>query len=157
MKRIWNIPNFPVYSLVTKQGDSFNMNICTYVMCVSMHPKQFAVAIYHPSQTYKNMVQSEEAVLQLLHPTQFNLVRLLGKTSGNIHPKCNHKTLQKHLGNWQDFPVLKYASGYVLLHKKNITPGNDHDLFLFDAKKTKSIQEEYLCTKLLGEKKIISI
>lgn len=157
MKRFWNIPDFPVYSLVTKQGDAFNMNICTYVMSVSMHPKQFAVAIYHPSQTYRNILQSEEAVLQLLHPTQAKLVKLLGKTSGKSAPKCLHGSLRKLLVTWQEFPVLEHASGYVLLSKKNMIPGNDHDLFLFDAIKTKALHEEYLSTRILGEQKIIRI
>ena len=157
MKRFWNIPNFPVYSLVTKQGDSFNMNICTYVMSVSMHPKQFAVAIYHPSQSYRNIIESEEAVLQLLHPTQAKLVNILGKSSGKSKPKCTHASLRKLLVTWQGFPVLENASGFVLLAKKNMIPGNDHDLFLFDSIKTKTLKEEYLSTRILGEQKIIRI
>ena len=157
MKRPWNLASLPVFSLVTPQGASFNMNICTYVSAVSMQPKQYMVALYHPSQSYRNMLQSNEAVLQLLHLSQAGLVQVLGKTSGAATPKCEVPRIKKHLHLWKNFPVLKDASAVLHLKKKEVHPCNDHSLFLFDVLAYRSLNASYLDTKLLGDKKIIRI
>ncbi len=76
MKRPWNIPNLPVYSVATydKNGE-VNMNIATYVTAVSMQPKKIAVALYLGTKSFDNMLLDEEIVLQLLHRSQYNLVK----------------------------------------------------------------------------------
>ncbi len=40
-KRPWNLIDVPVYSLVTRNGDETNMNLCTYVTAIAK-PKRRA-------------------------------------------------------------------------------------------------------------------
>ena len=83
MKRPWNRPSYPVWSLATLDNDGqANMNICTYVTAVSMKPKQFCIAVYHGTKTYENVKNGSPLVLQLLSEDHADVVRLLGKNSG---------------------------------------------------------------------------
>ncbi|HCN37941.1 MAG TPA: hypothetical protein DIS94_09550 [Bacteroidetes bacterium] len=90
-KKVWNIPDLPVYSLATYDRKSkVNMNICTYVTAISLKPKLYAVAVYEKTKTLKNIKNSDICVLQLLSKSQFNLIKKLGQTSGINFDKENY-------------------------------------------------------------------
>ena len=56
MKRPWNRINPNVYSLMTScEEPHYNMNICTYVSVVNMHPKIYLISIDKSTLTYKNL------------------------------------------------------------------------------------------------------
>jgi len=67
MQRPWNKANEVIYSLVTKDQDkNQNMNICTYVVPISMKPKKYMIALDPTTKTYQNFLHSDHAVLQIL-------------------------------------------------------------------------------------------
>jgi flavin reductase (DIM6/NTAB) family NADH-FMN oxidoreductase RutF len=158
MKRPWNIPNLPVYSVATyDENDEVNMNIATYVSAVSMQPKKIAVAIYKGTKSFENMLKNEEVVLQLLHASQFNLVKKLGQTSGFELNKFNYLNKKDLLEIWLKKPVLKNVSSRLLMKKMSCQETGDHWLYVFDVVKTKTFNQDYLDTFTLSEKKIIRI
>ncbi len=156
MKKAWNIPNLPVYSLATYNHHGVvNMNICTYVSAISMKPKLYAVAVYYDTKTLENIEQNEFVVLQLLHQSQFSLVNKLGKSSGKTYNKYNYLFKKNALINWEELDVLKDCSALVLLKKIEAIQTGDHKLFIFEAQKSKVFNDDYLLLNTLREKKII--
>lgn len=157
MKRPWNLPNLPVYSLATYAGEQVNFNICTYVSAVSMQPKLYAVAVYNNTQTLINLQRADWAVLHLLHANQYNLVNYLGKKSGLTFNKQAWLSRKKLLDTWQNLQVLQGAAAYVFLKKVNVMPSGDHQLFLFEVLKYQSVSNDVLTTQELSAKNIIRI
>jgi len=155
MRRPWNIPNSPVYSLATIGAGAGNMNICTYVIPISMQPKLYAIAIYNETKSLENMLQTETAVLQLLQDSQFSLVNHLGKKSGFQYDKAGFLQKKDLLMDWNGFPVLRDVSALVLLKKLSHQQTGDHVLFTFEAIRFQSFNENFLSVELLREKKII--
>jgi len=133
------------------------MNTCTYVTGISMQPKLFAIAIYNNTRTLDNMLRTETAVLQWLHPQQYALVRYLGKKSGRNFDKHTYLHKKQLLTEWQGMPVLKEAAALVLLRKINHQPTGDHVLFTFEALRYKTFTPDVLTTAVLREKNIISV
>ncbi|MCX6293012.1 MAG: flavin reductase, partial [Sphingobacteriales bacterium] len=82
-KKPWNRVDLPVYSISSKGAEFDNMNIITYATAVSMKPKRFICAVYKNTKTLENVRLNGQFVLQILSNTQYALVRLLGKQSGN--------------------------------------------------------------------------
>ena len=156
MKRPWNIPDLPVYSLAT-YGQRVNMNICTYVTAISMKPKLYAIGIYQNTQTLENMYERDLAVLQLLNRDHYPFVKILGKKSGKAFDK--QKWLKKNnlLEEWHGFKVLKGATARLLLQKLSFHTTGDHVLFVFKVLKFNAFDNQPLTTSVLGEKNIISI
>ena len=158
MKKPWNLPDLPVYSLATYAEGGFNMNICTYVSAVSMKPKRFMVAVYEGTKSLENMLVSEYAVLQLLHASQGPLVRPLGKKSALHYDKQSYLHKKNALAEWENYTVLKDASAWMLLRKLDSMPAGDHRMFLCDVVKHRvNIPEPLLTLDALREQKIISI
>ncbi len=157
MKRPWNLINLPIYSLATYRGQEVNMNICTYVSAISMRPKKYAVAVYENTKTLSNILDAEMAVLQLLRPNQFALVKLLGNKSGKIFGKHHYLQKQGLLEKWEGCEVLKNVSARILLQKNFHTKTGDHSLFVFDVLKYKTYSEDCLTLDILREKKLIRI
>jgi flavin reductase (DIM6/NTAB) family NADH-FMN oxidoreductase RutF len=155
MKRPWNLTNLPVYSLVTSSGDAFNMNVCTYVVPVSMVPKMYMVALDYNSLSYENMEKSDYAVLQLLGDEDYSVVRTLGKKSGRNTDKMAYLERRNILSEWHGFPVINNCSAFMLLKKIRRMEGGDHELFLFQVEKFQSCHPDFLSEKTLREKKII--
>lgn len=131
------------------------MNICTYVSAISMEPKIYAIAIYKNTKSLENMLQSEQAVLQFLHPEQFKLVKNLGQRSGNSFNKHNYLIKNNLLEKWNDYDVLKGVSARILLEKIDWKETGDHILFTFNALKYKTYHSEVLSSEILRSKKII--
>lgn len=144
MKRPWNIVNQPVYSLATYSENSFNMNICTYVTAVSMKPKLYAIAIYAGTKTLHNVINTDYAVLQLLSASQLNLVKPLGKKSGNNYNKVAYLNKKKLLTTWDNHAVLKDSAALIHLQKLSSINTGDHTTFLFKASKYKVWQDEHI-------------
>jgi flavin reductase (DIM6/NTAB) family NADH-FMN oxidoreductase RutF len=160
MKKAWNIPSLPVYSLVTKGNTGYNMNICTYVSAVSMIPKRYCVGVYKGTMSLENAQSNQEFVLQLLHRDQFRLVRILGQKSGLKFDKIAYLNSKKKLETWDEFPVLKDAMSYIRLKVIENLDAGDHIVFLCDVLKTKTIndcREVVLTTGILSNKKIIRV
>ena len=155
MKRPWNIPDMPVYSLATYDNHILNMNICTYVTAVSMKPKLYGVAVYHDTKTLENVQDSEYAILQLLHPSQYSLVNVLGKKSGKNYNKQAYLSKKGLLEVWNGYEILKNISACLLLKKINSQPTGDHVLYVWEVEKYATFSTETLTTSLLSEKKII--
>ncbi len=155
-KRPWNRIDTPVYSLVTKNNEQCNMNICTYVTAVSMQPKRFMVAVYHNTQSLLNMQNADECVLQYLSAEQYIIVNALGKKSGATYNKINYLRKKNMLTQWNGFEVLENAVAWIHLKKINVTPAGDHDMYLYDMLAYKSNNEMPILTlQMLIDKKII--
>lgn len=133
------------------------MNTCTYVTAISMQPKLFAIAIYNNTKTLENVLQTDIAILQYLHPSQHGLVKLLGKKSAKLIDKQAYLQKKELLTNWHDYQVLKGCTALVLLQKIDHQQTGDHVLFTFEALKFKSYDADVLTTSILREKKIISV
>lgn len=157
MKRPWNLPNIPVYSLATYQGDEVNMNICTYVSAVSMTPKRYMVAVYHQTKSLENIRGSKIAVLQILGQQHISLVNVLGKKSGLRYDKQNYLTNKKYLELWHERAVLKNCAGLIELEKLWTKDAGDHTVFLFDVKRFQTNHDEVLMLDDMRKKKLIRI
>ena len=147
MKRPWNIIDSTVYSLATYQNERVNMNICTYVSVISLKPKIYAIAIDQQTQTYLNLKNGCDIVLQVLNTSNIKLVRSLGKKSGKAFDKNKYLNSSEYLTSWNNFKVINNANAYLELTLKDIYKDfGDHDLFLFDIKKFKTNSEDNILT-----------
>ncbi len=140
-KKPWNRINSPVYSISSAQGSSYNMNICTYTTAVSMHPKQFIVAIYEDTKTLEFVKQSNRLVLQLLADSQYRLIPLLGQKSGKKIDKIARLEKRGLITNWKGFKILKDALAVMELKIINSFSGGDHQLFLCNLVAYKNLNE----------------
>lgn len=120
-----------------------------------MKPKRYMVAVYENTQTLKNITGSKIVVLQLLHETQFNLVKKLGLTSGMLYNKENYLQKKKLLTTWENHKVLQNTAALLLLKKLWIKNAGDHHLVLFDVLKSKAFSKDYLMLNELRNRKII--
>lgn len=146
----------PVYSLATYREGKVNMNICTYVMPVSMKPKKYAIALTPDCLTYDNIEQSSLCMLQLLNVSQAPLVRPLGKKSGYATNKDRYLRNKGLLTTYKGFQVLSDCSALILLQfasKNDI--GGDHVLLYFDVLHAKTLSHEVLTFQHLISQRII--
>ncbi len=155
MKRPWNIIDTPVYSLATYHDDVVNMNICTYVTAISMHPKLYGVAVYQHTKTLQLLQASSTAVLQILHPDQISLVKPLGKKSGFNFDKALYLQKKGWTDTWNEYMILKGCAAYILLNKTSSVASGDHEFFIFEAIRYKTVSEEILQFQELIKQKII--
>jgi flavin reductase (DIM6/NTAB) family NADH-FMN oxidoreductase RutF len=160
MKRPWNRVDYAVWSLSTIDSNGiYNMNICTYVVPVSMNPKQFCVAIYQGTKTYENIFNSKKAVLQLLGEHQSDVVRNLGKTSGHDRNKVSIVNKKHPIITTQGLAVMNDSLAYCLIKFDQIVKtGGDHDVIIGNVVSYKNLNEgTVLTTQKLSELKIISV
>lgn len=157
-KKPWNRINSPVYSISSAQGTSYNMNICTYATAVSMHPKQFIVAIYEHTKTLELINQSDGMVLQLLAETQYRLIPLLGQKSGKKIDKLARLEKRGLTTDWRGYKILKDALAVMELKIINRYPAADHQLFLCEVAAYKNLNDgEALSLDTLRAKQLIRI
>ncbi len=157
MQKPWNLINVPIYSLATFEGGIVNMNICNYVSAVSMYPKKYMIAIDSDTKTYQNLMNNEVVVLQLLHSSQFNLIKKLGNESGKKVNKQTYLHKKELLENWEGFEVLKNISARLLLKKEFSQLTGDHTLFVFEVLKFKTYNSDCLTLNILRDKKLVRI
>ncbi len=166
MRKPWNLPSYPVYSLLTENRqnldfqvgifshNSMNMNIMTYVIPVSMNPKHYIIALYHDTQSLENWQSSRRGTLQILAPEQAVLVRVLGKKSWKTYDKMTY--LRK---KWLLTPDdhLIWIAWYIELEEIEKLPshGWDHELYLCRVVSSRSYHEEVLMTSKLIEDGVI--
>lgn len=155
MKRPWNLPNLPIYSLATYHNDSVNMNLCTYVSAVSMAPKRYMVAVYENTQSLNNIMTGKRAVLQLLGTENISLIRTLGFKSGLLYNKEKYLMRKNALEEWNGYKVLKSVAGLLELEKLWFKKAGDHTLFLFHVKNFRSKHANVLTLNDLREKNLI--
>jgi hypothetical protein len=159
MKKLWNIPDMPVWSISTcDSAGTPNMNICTYMTPVSMQPKKYVIAIYHNTQTYKNVKSSDFLLAQLLSEEQAPLIRRLGKKSTLSYPK-KMKTIIKNTGTDGLFSFLPLSIGYYILKKETpLINAGDHDIAIFSVEKIAYLNpsRKVLTLAYLKEKGIIA-
>ena len=155
MKRPWNIINPAVYSLATYDGDQVNMNICTYVTCISMQPKLYAIAVYNNTKTLENLLKTDIVILQFLNKRQYAIVNVLGKKSGLMIDKFDYLRKKNLLQKWNDYDVLHSISAVVLLNKISMQQTGDHVLCTFEVKKYQTFNSDVLTSSVLRDKKII--
>jgi flavin reductase (DIM6/NTAB) family NADH-FMN oxidoreductase RutF len=156
MRKPWNLPELPVYSLATSDEGVVNMNICTYVTAVSIDPKIMMVAVYEHTKTLENILASDTAVLQILHKDQAPLVRILGKKSGITYNKYLYLKKKDMLTEWKNFTVLKDVCAYMELEKISFLKTGDHFSYFFKVKNAVSRRQEVLTTQDLRNLSIIS-
>lgn len=157
-KKPWNRVDLPVYSISSKGAEFDNMNIITYATAVSMKPKRFICAVYKNTKTLENVRLNGTFVLQILSDTQYALVRLLGKQSGNKINKIEKLSKRNLLTQWKGFNVLKEALAVMEMKVIHETDGGDHVCFLCDVVAYKNLNDgKELTLNILSEKKIISI
>jgi flavin reductase (DIM6/NTAB) family NADH-FMN oxidoreductase RutF len=156
MKRPWNRVNLPVYSISSKHAEQENMHICTYVSSVSMSPKRMMVAIFNGTKTLELAEKEKHFVLQLLADNQYNLVKLLGQSSGKTINKIGRLEKRKLIGMWKNFKVLKEALAYMELKTINISSAGDHVVFVCDVISFyNNLPGEPLTLNLLRDKGIV--
>lgn len=160
MKRPWNRPDYAVWSLSTvDETGKYNMNICTYVIPVSMNPKKFCIAIYHGTKTYENIKQGNTALLQLLGEHQSDAIRNLGKSSGFNRDKVSIVNKKHPIIIKQGLAIMSDSLAYCLIkYDQIIKTGGDHDIIIGNVISYKNLNEgKILTTKKLAESKIISV
>ena len=157
-KKPWNRVNLPVYSISSKANGKSNMHIITYATAISMQPKRFVCGIYDGTKTLENVVASNEFVLQLLSATQYRLVDLLGKKSGNQIDKIARLAKRDELMEWNGYQVLKNCLAVMQMKVVSQFDGGDHDCFLCDVVAYKNLNAgETLSLDTLREHKMIRI
>jgi flavin reductase (DIM6/NTAB) family NADH-FMN oxidoreductase RutF len=136
MQRPWNKTPLPVYSLVTSsQENIYNMNICTYVVPISMHPKRYMIALDPTTKTYENFSKNTKALLQILSKDCRKYVKILGKSSGHNSDKCTK--LKKSLSYIGGVPVLRESVASLEVEKiqEILQDTWDHHIFIVEVKR----------------------
>ena len=157
-KKPWNRINLHVYSISSRFGEAFNMNICTYTSAVSMKPKQIMVAIYYDTKTLEIVNNSSKFVLQLLAAAQYRIVDLLGKKSGYNIDKIIRLEKRKMISIWNGYKILKDALALIELEVIDTMQAGDHKLFLCNVIDYKNLNEgEVLTLNVLRDHRLIRI
>jgi flavin reductase (DIM6/NTAB) family NADH-FMN oxidoreductase RutF len=159
MRRPWNLPCLPVYSLSTFQEDGGNMNICTYVTAISMQPKRYMVGVYKGTKTLENIRKQPRVLLQLLGEDQYRLVRLLGQQSGNKINKIgrlSEKASTIRFPDGVELFFLKDAVAFMSCAVLDYSDAGDHFAYLLEVSAYRNLRgAPVLTTCMLREKGII--
>ena len=114
------------------------------------------VALYHNTKTLENVSENPHFVLQLLSESQYNLIKLLGQTSGHSTDKLNKLKKRNLLTSWKNFAVLKEALAYIELKSINTMDGGDHTMHLCEVISFyNNLPGEPLTLNILRDKKLI--
>ena len=156
-RKVWNRVEWPVWSLSTLDEEGVaNMNICTYVVPVSLKPKAFLVALYAGTKTLENVQKSKSGYLQLLEAGQYPLVRRLGMTSGHDGPKIEYLIQRDMTMKVGGYEILRECLGYVELSFTALYEGGDHVLCYAEVCASKNLRKgEVLTTHVLKERGVI--
>jgi len=156
-RKPWNAVDEQVYSISSssKEGVS-NMNIATYVVPVTMSPKQYLIAVYRDTQTHSNIFKTKKPfLLQALSKDQIHLVRVLGKKSGKVYNKSKYIDEQP-TAIYKDKTYLLNSSFVLSCTPKEYITLGDHDLVIVEIDKiVMNSNTNYLTTKLLQDVNII--
>lgn len=154
MRKPWNRPELPVYSVASGGDDCPNMNICTYVSAVSMKPKRYMVAFYKGTRTLELVQKDPRFVLQLLHEEQYACVRLLGQQSGKTVQKLNR--LREPVSHYAGFSCMNRALAWIACEAIEWMDAGDHWMALCEVVSFKNLRGgAVLTTETLRQKGII--
>ena len=166
MRKPWNLPSYPVYSLITENSpsknpqigifleSSQNMNVMTYIIPVSLSPKHYIIALYHDTRSLENWQSTHKGVLQILGEQHSLLTRVLWKKSWKNYNKIGY--LQKKWILWLN-GMIEGIAWYIELTEieKLSSHGWDHDLYLCWIVSSKSFHQKVLMTDRLIQDNII--
>jgi len=158
MRRIWNRPAYPVWSVSTvNEAGQGNMNICTYVTPVSLQPKLMLVSLYHHTRTLANVQSTKRALLQLLTREQLTAVRTCGRQSGNDIDKIARLMTTHPIASYHDVSYFANCAGFMELNFVDfVAVGADHLLGVARVETAKNLTDgEILTTEYLKEQGII--
>lgn len=160
MRKIWNRPSLPVWSLVTRDvSGQANMNICTYVTAISMEPKLMMIAVYHNTKTLENLEArpTTPILLQLLSATLAPVVRTCGQQSGLKINKMQRLAKRYSLAEDTNLPYFTEGAGYLILQpQRGIAVSGDHVLYTCAVVKQVNLNDvPLLTTEVLRAEKII--
>ena len=157
MKRPWNRTNLNIYSLATYNKKDINMNICTYVSVVNMHPKLYMISIDYNTLTYQNLnKKNTSSILQCLSINNLNIVKNMGKKSGKNFDKLKYLSKNNLISNWKNYPVLKKTCFLIeLCNAKKVYEMQDHCMYVFQMKSFKNFDNKFLKFNDLINNKII--
>lgn len=148
MRKLWNRPNLPVWSLVSKDAEGHpNFNICTYVTSVSMEPKLMLVAIYKGTKSLENIRLSRHGLLQLLTKELAPAVRVCGQMSGHSMNKFARLQKRYTFAEHGGFQYFESAAGFMELEfVELIESEGDHVLALARVLVSKNLHEATILT-----------
>lgn len=148
MRKIWNRPDLPVWSLVTKdQTGQANFNICTYVTSVSMEPKLMMIALYKGTKTLATIKESRRGLLQLLTEDLAPAVRVCGQMSGHTIDKFARLKKRYSFGEWSGLPYFTNAAGYMELEFAELIENEgDHILGIARVVTAKNLHDKPILT-----------
>lgn len=148
MRKLWNRPALPVWSLVTKDDEhGANLNICTYVTSVSMEPKLMLLAVYKGTRTLENLKSNRTVLLQLLAEEQASVVRVAGQQSGLKMDKWSRLKKRFAVAGLAGLPYLSDSLGVMqleVIYEHEV--GGDHVLFTAKVVKVKNLREGNILT-----------
>ena len=127
MRKLWNRPPIAVWSLSTKNSSGqSNMNICTYVTATSLKPKLLTIAVYHGTQTHKNISVGSTVLLQLLTEELASIVRICGQQSGRTIDKLARLRKRYEIQQHNGLQYLAVCAGFselriVAMHEVGVT------------------------------------
>jgi flavin reductase (DIM6/NTAB) family NADH-FMN oxidoreductase RutF len=154
-KKPWNRVDQPVYSISSAAEGSANMNICTYATPVTLHPKNYVVAIYKNTRTLELVQRNPKFILQFLEKSQYRWVNLLGKKSGKETDKIS--LIRDEIFFLGPYPILSRALAYVILEVSHWIDAGDHFCAFCRVNNYKNLNNGTpLTTHFLRKKKIIS-
>lgn len=138
----------PVWSLSTQSAEGMgNLNICTYVTAVSMEPKLMQIAVYHNTQTHKNIAVGNTVLLQLLTEELAPVVRICGQQSGQSIDKIKRLKKRYPLDTIEGLWYFTQAAGFMALTVTHILPVNgDHDIVIGQVTQHKNLSDTPLLT-----------
>jgi flavin reductase (DIM6/NTAB) family NADH-FMN oxidoreductase RutF len=148
MRQLWNRAPMGIWSLSTADKDGQgNMNICGYVMNISMEPKYMLLAIYHHTKTLENIKHTKQALLQLLTTDHADIVHLCGRQSGHSVDKIE-KVAKKHpLATHNGLSYMKDCAGFMELHITDLRDvGGDHMLAVAEVVSSKNLKDGAILT-----------
>lgn len=157
-RRPWNTVEEQVYSVASVSNKGvMNMNIATYVVPVTMKPKQYMIAVYRDTQTHKNVFEDKHLfLLQGFSLENISHIKTLGKKSGKNYNKAVYIQKQSFAFH-QDIPYFTDAAFVLLCKGEKYFEVGDHDIIVATVVKTVLHQEKsLLTTKVLQTKKIIT-
>ncbi len=147
MRKLWNRPNMPVWSLSTADGETPNLNICTYVTSVSMDPKLMLIAVYTGTKTLSNLKNNKHCLLQLLPEELAPVVRVCGQTSGHTTHKVKRLAKRYEFLQVDDLVYFAQAVGYMELQIESLREvGGDHVLAVARVVSAKNLSDAPILT-----------
>jgi flavin reductase (DIM6/NTAB) family NADH-FMN oxidoreductase RutF len=148
MRQLWNRAPMAIWSLSTiDETGQGNMNICGYVMSISLEPKYMLLAVYHHTKTLENIKSSKRAILQLLTTKHTDIVHTCGRQSGHSVNKLEKVAKKHELATRNSISYMKDCAGFMELEITDIrNVGGDHALAVAEVVYSKNLKDAPVLT-----------